>query len=208
MSQTKTRRSLLLGDLLASPSPHDTPVAGSRHSDSLPDLLLKNQYGAPRRFYSDCIRDQIVVISFMYTRCDGTCPLTSGVLRSLRPQLSSLFGRQLRLISLTLDPLHDTPSELHDYARAYGAPGAKQPLAPWEFLTGTVAQVEQLREALGYKDPDPKLDAIRSNHAAMITFGNDQLNHWSALPVGLAERKLLAGIVRTTSPDPERRYVI
>ncbi|MFM7159647.1 MAG: hypothetical protein ACKO3P_04645, partial [Planctomycetaceae bacterium] len=79
-------------------------------------------------------------------------------------------------------------------------------LAPWYFLTGTADQIEQVRRALGYSDPDPVIDADRTQHAAMLTFGNDTTNRWGTLPVGLGERQTLGGVLRVLGTTPEQRY--
>ena len=188
------------------PQPEEAPPAPvaelrgpPRRSDNIPDLMVTNQYGERKRLYNDLIRDQIVLVSFFYINCNGSCPGTLGVMDALRFDLSPLLGDRLRLVSISLDPERDTPAALAKFALPVtetATPG----LAPWTFVTGTVEDLEQARIAFGYRDPDPEIDKVRSNHAALITFGNDLLDRWGALPVGLRPRPLRKGIVRIVSP--------
>jgi protein SCO1 len=171
---------------------------GGRYSDLIPDSPLQDQRGRALRFYSDCLRDRISIIAFMYTRCQGTCPASSGLLARLRRDLAPVLGPAAVMHSISLDPAHDTPAVLAEYAEAMEAAGDAG--LPWSFLTGKEEDIEQLRTALGYRDPDPAVDAIRSNHAAIITFGNDTLNRWGALPAGLPYPQFVAGMLRIVAP--------
>ena len=189
----------------ASTAPHAEP----RASDRLPDLALVNHRGERVRFYTDLIADRPVVINMMYVNCGGTCPGTSAVLASLWPALDREIGPDLRIISLTLDPQADTPRALASYAAVYAPPGAKELRSDWQFLTGTPADLDAIRRALGLTDPDPAIDADRTQHASLLTFGNDRLNRWASLPVGITEdqmlrtiTRILRGAKRSTSPRP------
>lgn len=91
-------------------------IPGPRHSDRIPDVILVNHRKKRFRFYSDLVKDRAVVISFIYTQCQGSCPATVGVMKRLRADLSRDFGQQLRLLSVTLDPERDTPAALANYA--------------------------------------------------------------------------------------------
>lgn len=184
-------------------------TSGARHSDHLPDLQLTNQSGAPVRLVSDLIRDRIVLVSFMYTHCNGICPLTSALFQKLRQPLFEQFGSDVRLISISLDPVTDTPAELFKYARAFKAEDDQNPpngLAAWTFLTGTPEDIEAARVAFGYTDPDPVLDKDRTQHAGLFTSGNDRTNRWCTLPVGLPFDQTLAGVIRTVGTSSVHRY--
>ncbi|WP_435020809.1 SCO family protein [Tundrisphaera sp. TA3] len=165
-----------------------------RMTDRLPDTPLVGHDGRAARFYSDLVADRPVLINFMYARCQGSCPATVGLLRRLRPEITRVAGAEVRILSVTLDPAHDTPRILADYARA-NAP--EEPgLCEWRFLTGKPGDVDSLRRALGYWDPNPRVDADRSQHAAMLTFGNDRLDRWATMPVGIPERQMIRSIAR------------
>ncbi len=65
----------------------------------------------------------------------------------------------------------------------------------WHFLTGKLDTITALRRALGVFDPDPRIDSDRTQHAALLTFGNDVTNRWSAVPA-LADYDSILPVVR------------
>ena len=90
--------------------------------------------------------------------------------------LGDRVGRDIFMYSLTLTPEHDTPKVLKKYAKAHGVgPG-------WWLLTGKPQDIELLRRKLGFVDPDPAVDANKSQHIGMIRFGIEALERWSACP--------------------------
>jgi protein SCO1/2 len=132
------------------------------------------------RFYEDLIKDKVVIINFMYAECDGICPGMTANLVKVQKRLGSRVGRDIFMYSVTLEPVHDTPPVLNEYARAHGAgPG-------WTFLTGRPSDVEQLRRSLGFVDPDPVVDKDKANHIGNIRYGNEPAMLWAACP-GLAD---------------------
>lgn len=184
-------------------------TAGARYSDQLPDVECVTQSGRVVRLVSDLIRDRIVLVSFMYTQCNGTCPAASGLFQKLRAPLAAEFGDRVSLVSVTLDPLTDTPERLRQYAatfRAQSEQSSPPGLASWTFLTGAVEGVESIRRGFGYVDPDPVRDQDRSQHAALFTFGNDSTNRWSTYPAGLPFPQLLAGVIRVCGSSSRQRY--
>ncbi len=71
---------------------------------------------------------RVWVANFMYTTCEDTCPTQSLQLSRLQAELAG--APDFRLVSITVDPLHDTPEVLQRYARSFGATDR------WLFLTG------------------------------------------------------------------------
>jgi protein SCO1/2 len=161
-------------------------VAAGRSSaaaPTLPNFVLRTQDNKPVRFYDDLIKGKTVVISFMFTSCKAICPMTNANLLKVQKALGDHVGRDVFFYSLSLDPKADTPAVLSKYARSIGAkPG-------WTFLTGKPEDLESLRRTLGLFDPDPKVDADKTQHGALIVYGNDTTGRWSVLPsLGNAER--------------------
>jgi|ERR1051325_390721 protein SCO1/2 len=141
-----------------------------------PNVLLRTHQNKSVRFYDDLVKGRIVVINFMYTVCQGGCIGTTENLVKVQSLLGDRVGRDIFLISITLDPEHDTPEALDEYARLYGVkPG-------WQFLTGRKQDIELLRRRLGFVDLDPAVDAKRVEHAGVIVFGNETLDRWAACP--------------------------
>ena len=165
-------------------------------SDRLPDLPLINHRGETVRFYTDLIADRPVVINMMYVNCRGTCPGTSARLSAMWPELEAAIGPSLRLISITLEPEVDTPKVLAEYADSYRPRKASSLKSEWQFLSGRKEDTEAIRKALGLTDPDPKIDQDVTQHATLLTFGNDRLDRWASLPVETASKQMLKTIIR------------
>lgn len=182
------------------------PVSVPRTSDRFPDVDLMNQHGEAVRFYSDLVQDQCVCIVYFYTRCNGSCPTTTQVVRRLRKDLSEEFdASELRFISLTLEPEVDTPEELREYMDRYQIEESDS-MPEWTYATGNYDEVEALRRSLGIYDLDPVIDADKTEHAAILTFGNDRLDRWAALPVAMDYEQLKKAMVRIMGNNPRQRY--
>jgi len=179
--------------------------SGIRRSDSFPDIQLIDQNGHSHSFRQDLVRDKIVCIAFFYTQCTGTCPGTIQTMKRLRESLKNEFPAELlQFIAVSLDPEHDRPDDLHKYASERGIVPAAD-MAEWLFCTGTLDDVERLRRGLGLYDLDPVLDADRTQHAALMTIGNDRTNRWTAMPSELAYHDLAETFLRIAGTTEKQR---
>ena len=94
------------------------------------DLPLLTQDGKEVHFYTDMLKGKVVLISFIYTNCTDICPILMPNLVRIQELLGDRSGRDVSLISISVDPEDDTPEVLKAYGEKYGAkPG-------WTFLTG------------------------------------------------------------------------
>ncbi|MBI4290030.1 MAG: SCO family protein [Betaproteobacteria bacterium] len=132
------------------------------------DLPLLTQKGQRVRFYSDVLKDKVVLISFIYTSCKDACPIIMHRLSQVKNQLGEAFGKQVFFISMSVDPVRDTPQVLAKYARQHHAehPG-------WVFLTGEKANVDRILTKLGQRAETPEA------HSAMLLAGNVGTRHWT-----------------------------
>jgi protein SCO1/2 len=147
-----------------------------QHGTFIPNAELLDQDGKTVRFYQDCVKGKIVLINFMYTKCRGKCPLVSRNLLKVQELLGDRLGKDFQFYSITISPEEDTPEVLKAYMESHEVrPG-------WTFLTGNKETIEHLRRALGFIDPDPELDAERTNHAGVVLYGNEPINRWAACP--------------------------
>ncbi|MBI2960769.1 MAG: SCO family protein [Betaproteobacteria bacterium] len=161
-----------------------------KQSDRFSNIVLTTQHGKPVRFYDDLIRDKAVIINLMYTGCGDICPANSAVLAKVNDLLGQRMGRDIIMLSLSIDPIADTPERLKRYWEAFGAkPG-------WLFLTGEPAEIDRLRRELGAYDLDPAIDADPAQHSGFITIGNDRTNRWTALPLLMHTPQLMGTILR------------
>ncbi|MBI5364578.1 MAG: SCO family protein [Planctomycetes bacterium] len=130
------------------------------------DTELVDQDGRKVRFYSDLIRGKTVVIDCFFSECTGVCPVLSRNLRALMEVADERLGRDVQLVSITVDPKNDTPEKLKEYARTLGAkPG-------WSFLTGTPADLDKVLGKLGFAVK------AREEHSNLILIGNDRTGLW------------------------------
>ena len=102
------------------------------------------------------------------------------------------MGKDISLVALTIDPETDTPDQLEWYAESYGN------LPGWTYLTGDYDEIEEIRYAMGVYDPDPIVDQDKASHAGLITFGNDKLNRWAALPGMMRADQIVETVERIT----------
>lgn len=114
--------------------------AATNQADCLPDVMLLDQNG--RNLSLASLRGRPVLIDFVYTTCRGPCPMLTSKLALIAERLGPQLGSKLTLVSITLDPEHDHPAELSEYARSHGADKSG-----WLFLTGSPAQIEQVLAA-------------------------------------------------------------
>ena len=164
---------------------------------SFPNVTLTTHEGKKVKFYDDLLKDKIVLINFMYVRCEGSCPGTTANLVRVQELLGDRVGKDIFMYSITLKPEEDTPKVLADYAKAYKAkPG-------WQFLTGDPKDIELLRQKLGFIDRDPVRDANKSNHIGMLRWGNEPHTLWAGCPASLAPSKIVKEIALVDWPTPE-----
>src|SRR5262249_26420904 len=141
----------------------------------LPNVVLETQDGRPVRFYDDLVKGRVVLINFMFTTCRRACPATTAHLKKVKRALGARVGRDVLMLSISLDPEHDTPRVLEESARLAGlGPG-------WTLLTGQRTDIERLRRTLGLYDLNPAIDADRTRHAGTVVLGNEPIGRWSAV---------------------------
>lgn len=180
-------------------------VMNARVSDRFPDIDLIDHRGRDLQFYTDLIEDRAVCIVYFYTRCVGSCPITTQVVKKLRKDLGEVFGDELLFVSLTLEPEVDSPEELQTYMKIQGIEDDEN-LPDWIYATGNFEELDALRKNLGIYDLDPIIDADKTEHAAILTFGNDRTDRWAALPVGMEYEQLKSAMIRIMGNNPRQRF--
>lgn len=181
------------------------PKTPGKVSAKFPNIDLIDHNGNKVKFYDDLVKDQIVIINYFYTQCKGSCPGTTCCLQRLRSDFPREFSDKLRIISLTLNPEEDGPVQLREYMESRGIDDDPE-ICKWTFVTGTWPDLDRLRRALGLYELDPVLDADRTQHAAILTFGNDRTNRWAALPIGSGYDDVKQTIIRITGDTHRLRY--
>jgi len=118
------------------------PNRGVQVGDAVPDFALKDQTGSTVRL-SD-LRGEPVAVTFLYTRCPiaTACPMTTAKFSKLDAMLAD--AKLGQLLTVTVDPEHDTPEVLADYAKKAGANPKR-----WKFLTGSPEAVARVASDFG-----------------------------------------------------------
>jgi protein SCO1 len=171
----------------------DVLVAGSRRS--FPNPVLISHAGRRVRFYDDLVRGRLVLVNFAYTRCQGNCSPSLGRLLRARSIVAARIGASPDLVTLTLDPRHDTPAILAGYVAERGSP------AGWTCLTGSPERIERVRQFLGFTDPDPAVDRDRTQHAALVAMGDDRSGRWQVASTAAGAEQLALLALRIASRD-------
>ncbi|HEU0060266.1 MAG TPA: SCO family protein [Hyphomicrobiaceae bacterium] len=140
--------------------------AGRWGKEYVPNVPVVTQDGKTLKFYDDLIKDKIVVLSFIYTSCKDICPLATARLGEARDKLGERVGRDIFFYSISIDPEHDTPQRLKQYADAFQAgPG-------WLFLTGLPEDIQLIRYKFGDRRPD------LGDHRNDVVLGNGLTGEW------------------------------
>jgi len=165
---------------------HDKPVAVSHDVDTtkinVPDLELLDQNGRKIHFYTDLVKGQTVVINFIFTTCTTICPPLGATFARVQKELGDKVGRDVRFISISVDPATDTPERLKAWGAKFHAGEG------WTFVTGAKPQVDELLRALGASS------ARREDHSPTILIGNDAHGTWTRT-YGLANTSKLVEII-------------
>jgi len=149
---------------LVSPSP--TPEVDPNLLQKVPDVFVTDQNGRHLRFHTDLIAGKVVAINFIFTTCTAICPLLTATFRRVQQELGE-EGREVQLISISVDPTTDTPERLRDFAAKFKAgPG-------WTFVTGGKSEIDSILQALGVAV------ANKNNHTPMVLIGNDATGFWT-----------------------------
>jgi protein SCO1/2 len=153
--------------LAASPARAAVPDREAKERDWFTNTALVTSRGEEVRFFEDVVKDHVVVIQFIFTRCKDACPLTTKKLVQTRAAMGGELGDRVRFVSITVDPGHDGPAELRAFAERQGAavPG-------WILLGGQKENVELVVKRLGETVDSPE------THATLYIAGNARTNHW------------------------------
>jgi protein SCO1 len=87
-----------------------------------------------RTFNRAALAGKVWVADFIYTTCPAECPRMSAQMHRVQEQVKA--KNDVRLVSISVDPEHDSPSVLNDFAHRFGGPTNQ-----WIFLAGSPATV-------------------------------------------------------------------
>jgi len=161
----------------AAAAPANDAAAEDKARNFFTDLEVIDQNGNKLRFYSDVLKDRVVLISFIFTNCQDYCPMVAKKLTQTRALMADSIKDEVWYISISIDPERDTPEAMKKFA-------IKQMIdeSRWIFLTGKKENLDYLVKKLGQYTQDVE------SHSTLMLAGNTKTRHWTrVMPMVPAE---------------------
>jgi protein SCO1/2 len=152
------------------------------------DVELIDQDGQKLRFYSDVLKNKIVVINTFFTTCTNICPPMNRNFEKIQEALGDRLGKDVVLVSISVDPATDTPPRLKEYSTRFHA------RTGWMFLTGKKENVDWALYKLG------QYVETKDDHTSIVIIGNEPKGLWKKA-FGLARAEELIKIVEDVIAD-------
>ena len=172
----------------ASLPPADNATGRSPAEKYFSDVELLDQDGRKLHFYSDVLKNKVVIINTFFTTCTSICPPLNRNFEKIQEALGDRLGKDAFLVSISVDPETDTPTRLKEYGRRFHArPG-------WLFLTGKKENVDWALYKLG------QYVETKDDHTSILIIGNEPKGLWKKA-LGLAKPEELMRIVEDVIAD-------
>lgn len=152
------------------------------------DVELITQDGEKVRFYTDVLKNKVVVINTFFTTCTSICPPMNRNFEKIQDALGERLGKDVFLVSISVDPETDTPTRLKEYGRRFHA------RTGWMFLTGKKENVDWALYKLG------QYVETKGDHTSIFIIGNEPKGLWKKA-MGLAKAEELIRIVEDVIND-------
>jgi len=152
------------------------------------DVVLVNQNGENMRLYGDLLQGKVVIINSFFATCQGSCLPMSRNLEKVQEALGDRLGKDVRIISISVDPAVDTPAKLKEYAKRVHA------RLGWYFLTGDKQNVDFALNKLG------QFVSEKQDHLNIFIIGNERTGLWKKA-FGLAPSDQLVKVVESVLND-------
>jgi len=163
-------------------------MAESADQKYFTDVTLLDQNGAEVRLYSDVLKGRTVIINTFFASCTDSCPMMAAKFAGLQEWLGDRLGKDVFLVSISVDPVNDTPAKLLAYAERFKArPG-------WIFLSGKKDNVDFALNKLGQKVVQ------REDHTTVFLLGNMRTHLWKKAK-GTASINDLLPVLRSVIDD-------
>jgi protein SCO1 len=185
---------MLLAAIQAGAQTQSAPSTPSCHSPAthakqpekpkmvIPDVKVLDQDGNVLHFYTDLVKDKTVAINFIFTNCTTICPPLAATFARVQKEMGGKVGKDVHLISISVDPVTDTPERLKAWGTKFKAgPG-------WTFVTGEKQEMDKLLTALG------AAVSKREDHTPALIIGNDSKGIWTRT-YGLAKINQIIGVI-------------
>jgi protein SCO1/2 len=178
----------------AQTAPHEHGQMNGQAAEQTPaqkyftDVELVDQDGRKMRFYSDVLKGKTVVINAFFTTCTSVCPPMNRNLEKVQEALGDRIGKDVFIVSISVDPLNDTPERIKAYSQKFHAkPG-------WLFLTGKKENVDWALYKVG------QYVETKDDHTTGIIIGNEATGLWKKA-FGMAKSDELVAVVESVAND-------
>lgn len=205
---SRIRLALCMAAVLGWPFAHGAAGAHARHEAEaagggagyqrsvvrvdVPDVVLVDSEGRPVWLEELLGGEGPWLVNFVFTSCSTICPVMTSTFATAQREL----GDGVRLVSISIDPEHDTPERLASYARAHRAAGS------WRFLTGSPEAVQRAQAAFGASRGD------KASHAPLAFLRAEGSAWWlriAGLPSGADLARELRGLTCGSAPEQAAR---
>ena len=171
----------------------DQAASEEKAREYFTNLEVIDQDGNRLRFYDDVLSGKVVVINFIFTNCQGACPLMTQNLKMVRDMLGVELGKDIHFVSISIDPVRDTPAAMKEFAEKQYADEDG-----WRFVTGDPDNLEYIVKKLGQYNDDVEA------HSTLLIAANVRTAHWTKIapnipPNGVVDR--LRGLIEEDAAD-------
>ncbi len=123
------------------------PYKRTVHDYKMPEVTLIDQNGKKVQFASIVKQNKVVILDFIFGTCTTICPVLSASFVNFQNKLGA-DAKNVHLLSISIDPEHDTPKVLREYLKKFRArPG-------WDFLTGNRENIDKVMHAFNAYSAD------------------------------------------------------
>jgi protein SCO1/2 len=160
-------------------SPSSGPSSQNLHEpapgEKVPDFVLTNQDGKKFHLYSP--QSGVTLVTFIYTRCPFAdyCPLVSRNFAQIYAATRS--NPKVRLVSVSFDPKHDTPSVLRQYGNTFTSTTGRSPFDRWQFATVQPQELAKITNFFGVFY-DPSQDKIVHSLSTSVITSDGTIFKW------------------------------
>jgi protein SCO1 len=150
----------------------------------LPNVVLRDAHDKPFALRADSFEGKVVVVDFIFTTCTTICPVLSDVMATVQRELGDQVGKDVVLVSISVDPVNDSPAVMRAYAKQKGAGHH------WRWLTGSTGDIARVLRAFGLSAGKP------NDHPPLVLVGDPARNQWQRW-VGVPTPKAVVEGART-----------
>lgn len=156
--------------------------APARAGGAFPDVPLVDQDGREVLLHRDLLEGKVLVLSSFFTSCPIVCPKVMRRLRGVRSWLGDRAGREVHLVSFSVDPETDTPQRLRRYAERHRI--------DWTLVTGEPENVDRALRELGFYSD------MAENHTSIVLVADERRGTWRKADGYEGRRRDITRLVR------------